>query len=94
VSISLNDSSALPWPTNGNHCTDRFKLRVANFRRIDRARSSASGIEVEYGEKDQLLADIASEINDTERRTRLELEKVFRRDNRLAKAGQEVLQLR
>jgi hypothetical protein len=39
VAVSLNDSSALPCPTNGKHCTDRFKLLVANFRRIDRARS-------------------------------------------------------
>jgi hypothetical protein len=90
VAVSLNDSSALPWPTNGKHCTDRFKLLVANFRRIDRARSSASGIEEEYGEKDQLLADIVSAIDDTEERTRLERENVLRRDDRLAKAGQEV----
>jgi hypothetical protein len=44
VAVSLNDSSALPCPTNGKHA-DRFKPLVENFRRIDRARSSASGIE-------------------------------------------------
>ena len=90
VAVSLNHSSALPWPTNCKHCTYRFKLLVANFRRIDRARSSDSGIEEEYGEKDQLLVDIVSAIDDTEELTRLERERVFRRDDRLAKAGQEV----
>jgi hypothetical protein len=54
------------------------------------ARSSASVIEEKKGEKDQLLADIVSAIDETEERTRLERENVLRRDDRLAKTGQEV----
>jgi hypothetical protein len=45
VVVALNDSWALQWPKNGMHCTDRFKVLVANFRRIYHARSSAGGIE-------------------------------------------------
>jgi hypothetical protein len=90
VARALNDSNALPWNTNGKHCNDRYKLVLANFRRADRARALASGIEEEFGKREQLLADIQSAVNDNEKRGRTEREKSAKRDERLAKAGQEV----
>jgi hypothetical protein len=90
VASSLNDRNALPWSTNGKHCTDRFKLLVANFRHTDRALSSASGVEEEYGGKCQLLADVISAIDENEEHGRLERDISARRDEHLSKAGQEV----
>jgi hypothetical protein len=55
---ALNEGTALPWNMNGKHRNDRYKLFLANFRRADRARALASGAEEEFGEGDQLLADI------------------------------------
>jgi hypothetical protein len=66
VASSLNNTNSLPWSTNWKHCTDRFKLLVANFRRTCRALSSASRVEVEYGEKHQLLTDVVSAIDENE----------------------------
>jgi hypothetical protein len=86
----LNYRNALPWSTNGKHCTDRSKLLVANFCRKDRALSSASGFEEENAEKDQLLADVISAIDKNEERGRLERDMSARIDKRIAKAGQEV----
>jgi hypothetical protein len=86
----LNEGNALPGNTNGKHCNDRYKLLLANFRRADRARALASGTEEEFGERDQLLADIHSAVNDNEERGRAEREISAKRDERLAKAGQEV----
>jgi hypothetical protein len=90
VACALNNSEALPWSTNGKHCNDRFKLLLAGFRRTDRARASASGTEEDFGEKDQLLADILSAVNDNEERGRVEREESAKRDERLVNAGQEV----
>jgi hypothetical protein len=71
---ALNESNALPWITNGKHCNDRYKLLLAKFRRADRARALASGTEEEFGERDQLLADIQSAVNDNEERGHTERE--------------------
>jgi hypothetical protein len=90
VARALNEGNALPWNTNGKHCNDRYKLFLANFRRADRARALASGTEEEFGERDQLLADIHSAVNDNEERGRAEREISTKRNERLAKAGQEV----
>jgi hypothetical protein len=91
VARALNEGNAFPWNTNGKHCNDRYKLLLANFRRADRACALASGTEVEFGERDQLLANIQSAVNDNEDRGRTEREESAKRDERLAKAGQEVL---
>jgi hypothetical protein len=64
VARALNEGIALPWNTNGQHCKDWFKLLRANFRRAERARALASGTEEEFGERDQLLADIKSAVYD------------------------------
>jgi hypothetical protein len=90
VASSLSNSNSLPWITNGKHYTDRFKLLVANFRRTHRALSSASGVEEEYGEKYQLLSEVVSAIDENEDRGRLKRDISAKRDERLAKAGQEV----
>jgi hypothetical protein len=90
VARALNEGNALPWNTNGKHCNDRCKLLLANFRRADRARALASGTEEEFGERDQLLADIQSAANDHEERGRTEREESAKRDERLATAGKEV----
>jgi hypothetical protein len=91
VACALNNSNALPWSTNGKHCNNRFKLLLVGFRRTDRARASASGTEEDFGEKDQLLADILSAVNDNEERGRLEHEESAKRDEHLVHAGQEDL---
>jgi hypothetical protein len=91
VARALNEGNAFPWNTNGKHCNDWYKLLLANFRRADRACALASGTEVEFGERDQLLANIQSAVNDNEDRGRTEREESAKRDERLAKAGQEVL---
>jgi hypothetical protein len=91
VACALNNSNALPWSTNGKNCNDRFKLLLVGFRRTDRARASASGTEEDFGEKDQLLADILSAVNDNEERGRLEHEESAKRDEHLVHAGQEDL---
>jgi hypothetical protein len=90
VARALNEGNALPWNTNGKHCNDMYKLLLANFRRADRARALASGTEEKFGERDQLLADIHSAVNDNEERGRAGGEISAKRDERLAKAGQEV----
>jgi hypothetical protein len=90
VARALNEGNALPWNTNGKHCNDMYTLLLANFRRADRARALASGTEEEFGERDQLLADIHTAVNDNEERGRAEREISAKRDERLAKAGQEV----
>jgi hypothetical protein len=84
VARALNQGNALPWKTNGKHCNDRYKLLLANFRRADRARALASEIEEEFGERDQLLADIQSAVNENEERGRTECENSAQRDERLA----------
>jgi hypothetical protein len=53
VSTALKNSGSMPWRTDGKHCLDRYKLRLASFKRADRARASASGAEKEFNEKDQ-----------------------------------------
>jgi hypothetical protein len=70
VARGLNEGNALPWNTNGKHCNDRYKLLLANFRRAGRARPLASGTGEEFGERDQLLADIHSAVNENEERGR------------------------
>jgi hypothetical protein len=90
VACALKNSEALPWSTNGKHCNGSFKLLLAGFRRMDRARASASRTEEDFGEKDQLLADILSNVNDNEERGRLEREESAKRDERFINAGQEV----
>jgi hypothetical protein len=74
VARALNEGNALPWNTNCKHCNDRYKLLLANFRRADRARALVSGIEEKFGEREQLLADIQSAVNDNEERGRTERE--------------------
>jgi hypothetical protein len=83
-------ATRFPWNTNGKHCNDRYKLLLAKFRRVNRARALASGTEEEFGERDQLLADIQSAVNDNEERGRTEREESAKRDERLATAGKEV----
>jgi xanthine/CO dehydrogenase XdhC/CoxF family maturation factor len=61
---ALNEGNALPWNTNGKHCNGRYKLLLENFRRADRARALASGIEEEIGERYQKLAGIQSAVNE------------------------------
>jgi hypothetical protein len=90
VAAALNNSAALPWHTNGKHCSDRFKLLLANYRRTDRVRARASGTEEDFGEKDQLLTDILSEISDFEEQSRRVREESSRRDERIAQAGREI----
>jgi hypothetical protein len=84
VARALNEGNALPWNTNGKHCNDRYKLLLANFRRADQARALANGTEEEFGERDQLLADIQSPVNDNEECGRTEREEYAKRDKRLA----------
>jgi hypothetical protein len=74
VARALNEGNALPWNTNCKHCNDRYKLLLANFRRADRARALVSGIEEKFWEREQLLADIQSAVNDNEERGRTERE--------------------
>jgi hypothetical protein len=90
VARALNEGNAIPWNKNGKNCNDRHKLLLANFRRADRARALASGTEEEFGEREQLLADIQSAVIDNDERGRTEREESAKRDERLAKAGQEV----
>jgi hypothetical protein len=90
VARALNEGNALPWNSNGKHCDDRYKLFHANFRRADRARALASGTEEKFGEREQLLADIQSTVNENEERDRTEREDSTKRDERFAKAGREV----
>jgi hypothetical protein len=58
VARALNAGNTLLWNSNGKHCNDRYKLLLANFGRAARARAVASGTEEEFGERDQLLADV------------------------------------
>jgi hypothetical protein len=87
VARALNEGNALPWNLNGKHCNDRNKLLLANFRRADRARALASGTGEEFGERDQLLADILSAVNDNEEHGRTEREESAKRDERLANSS-------
>jgi hypothetical protein len=90
VSAVLNSSSALPWKTDGKHCLDRFKLLVACFRKVDRARASASGTEESFGEKDQLLSEIVTAVDDAKERGRVERLETARRDKELLNAGEKI----
>jgi hypothetical protein len=87
---SLNNGNELPWSANGKHCTNRFKLLIAKFRRTDRALSIASGVEDDYGERDQILVHVVSANDENEELGRLKRDFSARRDERLAKTGQEV----
>jgi hypothetical protein len=86
---ALNEGNALPWNTNGKQRIDRYKL-LANFRRADRARALVSGTEEEFGERDQLLADIQSTVNENEERGRTESEESTKRDECLADSSRSV----
>jgi hypothetical protein len=90
VATSLNANSVMPWNTDGKHCIDRYKLLISTFRRADRARAATSGAEEEFGEKDQLLSDICSAIDDADERGRLERREASRRDAELRYAGEQV----
>lgn len=90
VSLSLNSNGALPWSTDGKHCLDRHKLLVASFKRTDRARASASGIEEPFGEKEELLADISSAVDDANERHRAERSQAAVRDTELLRAGEAI----
>jgi hypothetical protein len=64
VAKSLNETRALPWLTDGKHCSDRFNLLIRLFRLQDRAQRAGSGDEELYGEKEQLMDDMVSAIDD------------------------------
>jgi hypothetical protein len=78
LSVSLNSNGALPWTADGKHCLDGYKLLVASFKRTDRARASASGIEERFGEKEELLADIASAVDDANERCGTQVQSLSR----------------
>jgi hypothetical protein len=90
LSVSLNSNGALPLTTDGKHCLDRYKLLVASFKRTDRARASASGIEEPFGEKEELLADIASAVDDANEHHRTERSEAAVRDTELLRAGEAI----
>jgi hypothetical protein len=58
--------------------------------KADRARSSASGTEEEFEEREQHLADIQSAVNNNEERGRTEREESAKRDERLAYASRSL----
>jgi hypothetical protein len=77
-------ATRFPGTRTASIATKRTKLLLANFRRTDRARALASGTEEEFGEREQLLADIQSAVNDSDERGRTEREESAKRDERLA----------
>jgi hypothetical protein len=90
VATPSNSNRVMPWNTDGKHCIDMYKLLIATFRRADRARAATSGAEEEFGEKDQLLSDLCSAIDDADERGRLERREASRRDSELRYAGEQV----
>jgi hypothetical protein len=90
VATSLNDTSALPWRTDGKHCSDRFDLLVRVFRHSDSARRGESGIIEEYTEKEQLLQDITNAVDDVNEERRAQRAETSRREEQLRNAGEAV----
>jgi hypothetical protein len=90
VSGVLNTSRVLPWATDGKHCLDRYKLLVSCFKREDRAKSRASGTEEDFNEKEQLLSDIVSAVNDAQEHCRVERLELAKRDKELLQAGERI----
>jgi hypothetical protein len=90
VAISLNETDVLPWRTDGKHCSDRFHLLVRAFRQTDATRRGESGREEEYTEKEQLLQDIVSALDDFNEVRREQQAAASRRDEQLRNAGEAV----
>ena len=52
--------ASLSWKT----ARGRFELLINSFRRSDRLKRTQSGVDEEFGEKEQLLQDMVEERND------------------------------
>jgi hypothetical protein len=90
VEKSLSQGGIFPWPTDGKHCPDIFKLIVAGFKRLDRIRAQASGTEDDFSDRDQLLYDICSAIDDADESRRRERGNAAQRETVLRRAGDDV----
>ena len=70
VAQKLNASNVLPWKTDFKHLIDRYRLILGAYRSNDRKGQSASGVEEEFEEREQLLEDIRNMIDDEMDRTK------------------------
>jgi len=68
VAECLNAAKVLPWPTDGKHCYDRYRLLVSSTKHVDRGTVHVNGTEHlshtphhhAFGERERLLLDIRS----------------------------------
>ena len=81
VAKALNNTNVLPWKTDYKHFLDRYRLILTAYQISDRHKASSSGIEEEFGQREQLLEDIRNLVDD---------EKDRRKQSREAEANKEV----
>jgi len=88
----FNQQPAKPLHVDGKAVKDRFKLLKAKFENNEAAVAKESGIVEEVTEKDALMADACSAMNDSRLRAAKANEETTKKDNALLQAGADARQ--
>lgn len=90
VASALNETKALPWEVDSKHCVDKFKAILKSFRNSDAAGKRSSGTTEDFGEKETLLYDIVSRMDDEAAQKQELRDSKARQELALRKEGEEI----